>query len=367
MIINSRLIRCFIVRSPFARYLIAQRLALFVSLVAITCAASFRSDAHTHGAAMQGGARRPTTPARTSTPPARTATPATMQLTPAAVQARDTSFGRTISVQTEPGAFVWLDDIRRGTTDASGALLISFVPPGRHTLRVRRRGFRENTIIISPVRLGTVRVSLQPTTDAAEIAFDEAESLREMATDNTARERALELYNRAATLRTRAVAAHIGAARTLLDLARYDDALDEIDRARRLRAVFPEASAVEGRILRAQGDTDGAVAAFERAIREARGRQPEAHTGLGLIYEEQGDHLKAAASFRRALAQLQDSEPVIYQLLGSAYEQAEKYREAVAAYERYLALAPNGKLAPAIRSVIEQLRRQAAGENTLPY
>ena len=102
-------------------------------------------------------------------------------------------------------------------------------------------------------------------------------------------------------------------------------------------------------------------------VRAFRGRQPEAHTGLGLIYEEQGDHAKAAAAFRRALDQLQDSEPVIYQLLGSAYEQGEKYKEAVAAYEKYLELAPDGKLAPAIRSVIEQLRRQAAGENTLPY
>jgi tetratricopeptide (TPR) repeat protein len=234
-------------------------------------------------------------------------------------------------------------------------------------LRVRARGFREATLPLAPARNGIVRVPLAPTTDTAEIAFDEAERLREIAADTPERERALELYTRAAKLRPRAANAHAGRARTLFDLARYEEALEVIDAARRARPIFPEASAIEGRILRQQGDNEGAIAAYERAIREARGRQPEAHTGLGLIYEEQGDHAKAALAFRRALDQLQDSEPVVYQLLGSAYEQAEKYKEAVAAYEKYLALAPDGKLAPAIRSVIEQLRRQAAGENTLPF
>jgi hypothetical protein len=37
----------------------------------------------------------------------------------------------------------------------------------------------------------------------------------------------------------------------------------------------------------------------------------------------------------------------------------EKYKEAVEAYEKYLQLAPEGSLAPAVRSVIDQLRRQA--------
>jgi hypothetical protein len=44
----------------------------------------------------------------------------------------------------------------------------------------------------------------------------------------------------------------------------------------------------------------------------------------------------------------------------------QKYKEAVAAYEKYLALAPNGSLAPAIRSIIDQLRRDAAGQEIIP-
>jgi hypothetical protein len=36
------------------------------------------------------------------------------------------------------------------------------------------------------------------------------------------------------------------------------------------------------------------------------------------------------------------------------------------AYEKYLAPAPNGTLAPAIRSIIEQLRRDAEGHEIIP-
>jgi len=38
----------------------------------------------------------------------------------------------------------------------------------------------------------------------------------------------------------------------------------------------------------------------------------------------------------------------------------------VAAYEKYLALAPNGSYAAAIRSIIEQLRRDATGQEIIP-
>ena len=52
--------------------------------------------------------------------------------------------------------------------------------------------------------------------------------------------------------------------------------------------------------------------------------------------------------------------------LPAPYERTQNYKEAVGAYEKYLALAPNGSLAPAIRSIIEQLRRDAAGQEIIP-
>ena len=53
-------------------------------------------------------------------------------------------------------------------------------------------------------------------------------------------------------------------------------------------------------------------------------------------------------------------------MLGAAYEKLEKPKEAVAAYEKYLELAPNGSFAAAIRSILDQLKREAAGEQIIP-
>jgi len=211
-----------------------------------------------------------------------------------------------------------------------------------------------------------VRVPLARTTDEAELAFQQAEVLREKAHDEETRRQAQKLYNRAIELRPSYAAAHVGLARTLLDLNDYNDALDEIEAARRARSVYPEASAVEGRILRAAAYTDETIAAFKRAIREGRGFQPEAHTGLALVYQDKGMYDEAAAEFRAAIEQLSDSEPAVYQLLGAVYEKQEKYKEAVEAYEKYLQLAPEGSLASAVRSVLDQLRRQAEGQGLQP-
>ncbi|HKR00615.1 MAG TPA: tetratricopeptide repeat protein, partial [Pyrinomonadaceae bacterium] len=203
-------------------------------------------------------------------------------------------------------------------------------------------------------------------TDEAELAFQQAEAAREKTKDDESRRAAVALYERAIRLRPAFPAAHVGLARVLLDMNDYKRALGEIDEARRDRPVYPEASAVEGRIYRYAAFWDNAIASFRRAIREARGFQPEAHTGLALLYEEKGMNEEAAAEFRTAIAQLSDSEPVIYQLLGAVYERMEKYKEAVEAYEKYLQLAPQGNLAEAVRSIIDQLRRQAEEQNNQP-
>lgn len=265
-------------------------------------------------------------------------------------------------VHTEPRAAVWLNDLRRGTTDDSGSLAIQNVAAGRHTLRVRAQGFREQTVPV--LRRGAINVKLLPTTDPAELAFQEAEFARERATNDDERKTVADTYRRAIKLRPRFPQAHLGLARTLLDLNDYDGALAEIDNARRDRPAYAEASAVEGRVQRQLADNPSAIAAYERAIKEGRGRQPEAYTGLGVIYEEKAQHEQAAEAYRKAIAQLQDSEPVVYQLLGSVYERQDKTKEAIAAYEKYLEIAPDGKLAPAVRSILEQLKQ---GDKALPF
>jgi tetratricopeptide (TPR) repeat protein len=276
------------------------------------------------------------------------------------------SSNSSLTIQTEPNAVVWLDEIRRGVTDASGKLTLPKVSAGRHVLRVRASGFREATVQLLPGRRGNTIVRLVRTSDEAELAFQQAEDAREKARDDESRKSAEELYRRALRLRRAYPAAHVGVARVLMDRNQYQEALDEIEAARRTRPSYPEASAVEGRINREMGFADDAVKSFQRAFREARGFQPEAHVGLARVYEDRGQYEEAAIEYQTAIKQLSDSEPVIYQMLGAAFEKVQKYKEAVAAYEKYLQLAPNGSLAPAIRSILDQVRREAAGQELKP-
>jgi tetratricopeptide (TPR) repeat protein len=270
-----------------------------------------------------------------------------------------------LTITTEPNAIVWIDEVRRGTTDASGKLVLAKIRPGRHTVRVRANGFKEATAPLLPGRR-TLAVKLVTTTDEAELLFQKAETAREQARDDAAREKAADLYREALKARAAYPAARVGLARVLLDLNKFKEARAEIDAARRARPVYPEASAVEGRIYREEAFADDAIRSFRRAIREAGGFQPEAHVGLARVLEDQGDFAAAAAELRKALDQLSDSEPVVYQMLGAAYEKVNKPKEAIAAYEKYLELAPNGSYAAAIRSILSQLKREAAGEEIIP-
>ena len=267
------------------------------------------------------------------------------------------SDARTVTVVSEPKAVVWIDEIRRGVTGDNGALSSLKLTTGTHTLRVRATGFKEVSMPITALQRGEIAVHLVRTTDQSELLFQRAEDARESARDEAARQSAVDLYRRAIKLRPVA-AAHVGLARVLLDLNDTAGASAEIEAARRVRAVYPEASAVEGRIYRETGQTDEAIGAFNRAIREAHGFQPEAHVGIGRVYEDKGQYDLAAREFKIAVDQLADTEPIIYQLLGAAYEKNGSNREAIAAYENYLRLAPNGSMAQAVRSIVEQLKTQ---------
>ena len=269
-----------------------------------------------------------------------------------------------LTITTEPNAIVWIDEVRRGTTDASGKLVLTKLSPGRHTVRVRANNFKEATATLLPGRR-TLAVKLVGTSDPAVLMFQQAETAREKARDDATRESAADLYREALKNGPNA-AAHVGLARILLDLNKFKEAHAAIDAARRVRPVYPEASAVEGRIYREEAFEEEAVRSFRRAIREAGGFQPEAHVGLARVYEDKGDFAAAVVELRKALDQLSDSEPVIYQMLGAAYEKINKPKEAIAAYEKYLELAPNGSYAAAIRSILNQLKREAAGEEIIP-
>jgi tetratricopeptide (TPR) repeat protein len=270
-----------------------------------------------------------------------------------------------LTITTEPNTIVWIDEIRRGTTDASGKLTVNKVSAGRHVVRVRARGFKETTTPLLPGRR-SLTVKLLPTTDQAELLFQDAEIAREKARGDEALKQAADLYREAIKLRPAFPAAQVGLARVLMDLNEFKEAHAAIDAARRTKPSYAEASAVEGRLYRDEAFDNEAQNSFRRALREAGGFQPEAHVGMAKVYEDKGQFAQAVAEYRAAIAQLSDSEPVIYQMLGAAYEKMEKPKEAVTAYEKYLELAPNGSYAAAIRSILDQLKREAGGEQIIP-
>ncbi len=333
-----------------------------VAFAWVLCAAALCA----HGAAAQK--RKPSVATTTKTPAVKktatktAATPKAPAKAPAkSAAAKPPSKGAanipagTVVISTQPGAVVWVDEVRRGAADAEGKLRLKLTP-GRHSLRVRAKGLAERTLALPPSQRGALAVALTQPADEAELLFQQAEEAREKG-NNTA---AIDLYRQALGKRARYASAHLGLARALESQENFDEALEELQAARRVRPVYPESWAVEGRILRSMADPEAALAAYGRALRESRGFQPEAYAGMGIVHEDKGRHEEAAEAFHKAVAQLSDTEPVLYELLARNLERLERWKEAVAAYEKYLELAPQGAHASAVNSIIDQLRKQAA-------
>jgi tetratricopeptide (TPR) repeat protein len=265
---------------------------------------------------------------------------------------------RNITVSTEPNATVWVDDVKRGVTDTGGKLAGVKLSPASRVLRVRANGFKQAMVNLTPAAKGIVKVKLAVTGDNAELLFQKAEALRESTIDEAERGKAVELYKQALKLRPKFPEAHLGLARVYFDLKNTEAAMAEIIAARKDRPVYPEASAVEGRIYHEDIDDEMAVKSYNRAIKEGRGYQPEAHTGLAIIYKEQEKNDEAIKEFKIAISQLFGTEPILYQLLGDLYEKMRNYKEAINTYEAYLKAAPNGKDVSAIQSIIVQLKKE---------
>ena len=274
----------------------------------------------------------------------------------------------SLNITTEPGAAVWVDGVRFGKTDASGKLTIKNLVGTRHNLLVRADGFKDSVKTI-PSPTGVAMISLVKTTDPADLAFQEGERL--VSQD---REKAAAAYRKSISLRPRYAPAYIGLARALSDGGDYDGALKAIRDLRRVAPQNAEAAAVEGRVYRDSGDDAKAIAAFRRAIALGHGFQPEAFTGLGLLYKERAESAGSAGKFddeatnyneatkdlSTALKQLAGAPDavVLYQLLGLVYERQKKYSDALRVYNEFLDRFPTSSEASAVRSFIEQIKKQ---------
>jgi tetratricopeptide (TPR) repeat protein len=273
-----------------------------------------------------------------------------------------------LTITSEPGAAVRIDGVLFGKTDAAGKLAIRDIDGTRHTIMVRADGFREASKTIASAH-GDVKIVLVKTSDAAELAFQEAERL--ISQD---RQKAAAAYRKAISLRPSYTAAYIGLARVLSDSGDNDGALKAIRDLRRVAPQNAEAAAVEGRIYRDNGDDEKAIAAFKRSITLGRGFQPEAYTGLGLLYKERAEsagasgnfvdetanYTEAAKDLSAALKKLSGAPDaiVLYQLLGLVYERQKKFSDALRVYNEFLKRFPDSSEASAVRSFIEQIRKQ---------
>jgi tetratricopeptide (TPR) repeat protein len=276
---------------------------------------------------------------------------------------------RSVTVSTEPGAAVWINDVRYGTADENGKFTARLVPAGRIKLRVRADGYSEGSKTLLPAQKGAVPITLVKTDDAAWLAFQEGE--RQSLLD---RDKAITAYRNAVTLRPNFPEAYAALARILLEQGKYDAAETAIRSARKYRVAYPEATAILGRLYKDTGDEAKAIATFRKAITEGGGYQPEAYTGLGLIYKDkaeasaaEGDYAGEAANytesaknFAKAADQLASAPdaPVLYQLLGLTYEKQKRYKEAIAVYQKFLLMFPDSVEAEAVRSFITQLEKQ---------
>jgi tetratricopeptide (TPR) repeat protein len=287
-----------------------------------------------------------------------------------AAVAQKSSF-RSLTVITEPNATVWIDDVSYGKTDDGGKLAIRTFPGGTHKIRVRAAGFKELSQNLLPTQTGDLKIALVKTTDEAELAFQQAEA-------ESDKEKAIGLYKKAVRLRPKYPEAQLGLARALLDSGDPAGALKAVQAARKLRPGYSEASAVEGRIYKAEDNEDKAIASFKQAIAEGKGVQPEAHAGLALLYKERAEgfgsagdfesekenYLLAVKSFISAVNQLSGAPDAItiYQLLGDSYERAKKYSDAILVYQDFLRLFPDAPEAETFRSFIVQLQKRMKEE-----
>ncbi len=281
---------------------------------------------------------------------------------------------RSITVVSAPDAIVWIDGIRFGKTDKSGKLEIKTISPGAHSLRVRADGFSEKSLPLTAAQRGIVNVELVNPAGEAELAYQEAERL-----SGVDREKSADAYRAAIKLKANYPEAYLGLARVLSDAGELEDAKIAAAAARRLRPIYAEASTVEGRIHKENGDEAKAIVAFKRAIGEGKGFQPEAYTGLGLLYKEKAEgfggsgdfdnetasYTESARNLKTAVKQLSGSPDtiIIYQILGLIYERQKKYKEAIATYEEFLRIFPDTVEATAVRSFIVQIKKDMAPQD----
>jgi tetratricopeptide (TPR) repeat protein len=266
------------------------------------------------------------------------------------------SYGSIKVTTGQPGSVIFINNIRHGVTNESGIAEIKRVWTGSFPVRVRSTGFSDwqGRVLIKANAGSVLKVTQTPTTDEALLHYQRGEALR----DKGKNADAAKEFKQALALRAVFAEARIALARSAISLQDYQEAERQIELAEKNYArPFAEAHTVAGFLRRQQGLLDESIEAYRKALRIANNNSFEAHIGLAIALNEAGETDEAVKEYRIGILQDMETEPILYYQLGEILERAERNKEAIEAYSKYLQLDPEGELAGAAESVIEQLKK----------
>jgi predicted negative regulator of RcsB-dependent stress response len=266
------------------------------------------------------------------------------------------SYGSLKVTTGQAGSVIFINNIRHGVTGDTGTAEIKRVWVGSFPVRVRSTGFTDwqGRVVIKANTSSVLKVTQTPTTDEALLHYQKGEALR----DKGKNADAAKEFKQALALRAVFPEARIALARSSISLQDYQETEKQIELAEKnYGRPFAEAHTVAGFLRRQQGLLDESIEAYRKALRIAAGNSFEAHIGLAIALNEAGETDEAVKEYRVGIIQDMETEPILYYQLGEILERAERNKEAIEAYTKYIQLDPEGELAGAAESVIEQLKK----------
>ena len=150
---------------------------------------------------------------------------------------------------------------------------------------------------------------------------------------------ALDAYSRAVELKPAYTEAWIGQGNTLLELKRYQEALEAYDKTIQLQPNYLEAWNGRGKALNYLQRSEEAIASFDSAIK-IQPNNLEAWSERGNVQIKQQQYSEAITSFDKAV-KIQPNNSLAWHKCGIALHNLHRYQEAVESYDKAIENKPD--------------------------